>query len=232
MIGGHRGHISAIRENTIANYRELLSTGISHIEIDLQLTADGEIVIYHDFDLEPGIPLSGMIRNHTLAKLRENFDIDTLDETLAWCAASQMPAALEIKNRPLDMYEDIPRLEAGIIAALTKHRFFDQSFVFGLDYAALYTLKKQNPRINLGLIVPFVPRDPVKLMEDMSAGVYLSYLENLCPPLVEKLHRRGFIVDGSVVNTEARLRQALLLGVDMLESDYPVEMLNSKALQN
>jgi glycerophosphoryl diester phosphodiesterase len=225
MIGGHRGHKSSVRENTIANYRELISTGISHIEVDLQLTADNEVVIFHDFELEERTPLSGMIRNFTLSELRNSFEIDTLDETLAWCAAASMPAALEIKSRPLDMYQDMPRLASLVSAALEKHRFFDLSFVFGLDYAVLHDIKKQSPRTNLGLIVPFVPRNPVRLMEDLSAQVYLSYLENLSPPLVDQLRRRGFIVDGSVVNTQERLCRALRLEVDMIESDHPEAML-------
>ena len=40
MIGGHRGHLSEIRENTIENYKQVLGSGISHIEIDIQLTKD------------------------------------------------------------------------------------------------------------------------------------------------------------------------------------------------
>ena len=40
-------------------------------------------------------------------------------------------------------------------------------------------------------------------------------------PLVQKLHAAGYLVDGSVVNTEKAYRQAVFLGVDMIESDYP-----------
>ena len=33
MIGGHRGHLSEVRENTIENYKQILGSGISHIEM-------------------------------------------------------------------------------------------------------------------------------------------------------------------------------------------------------
>lgn len=51
MIGGHRGHLSEVRENTIENYKQILGSGISHIEIDIQLTKDDVAVIYHDYEL-------------------------------------------------------------------------------------------------------------------------------------------------------------------------------------
>ena len=85
MIGGHRGHLSEVRENTIKNYKQILGSGISHIEIDIQLTKDDVAVIYHDYELSERTSLTGRIRDYTLAELRAAFEIDTLDESVAWC---------------------------------------------------------------------------------------------------------------------------------------------------
>ena len=49
-------------------------------------------------------------------------------------------------------------------------------------------------------------------MEEMEAEIYLCYIDNLCPDLVAQLHRAGYLVDGSVINSEGRLRQALAWG--------------------
>ena len=48
VIGGHRGHKSDVRENTIANFEQIKDLGISYIEIDVQLTKDEQAVINHD----------------------------------------------------------------------------------------------------------------------------------------------------------------------------------------
>ena len=48
LIGGHRGHLSEVRENTLENFAQILGSGVDYIEIDVQLTADGQAVIYHD----------------------------------------------------------------------------------------------------------------------------------------------------------------------------------------
>ena len=82
-------------------------------------------------------------------------------------------------------------------------------------------IKKSDPAVNIGLIVPFVPVDPVRLMKEMGAVVYLNYVEQLTPDLVEELHEAGYLVDGSVINTKERLNIAQKLGVDLAESDNP-----------
>ena len=70
-----------------------------------------------------------------------------------------------------------------------------------------------------------MPHDPVALMKEMEAEIYLCFQTNLSRPLVKELQEAGFLVDGSVVNTRQQLETALALGVDMIESDHPFEML-------
>ena len=42
---------------------------------------------------------------------------------------------------------------------------------------------------------------------------------------VQELQAAGFIVDGSVVNSREQLETALSLGIDMIESDLPFDIL-------
>ena len=107
-IGGHRGHASATRENTTANFAEVLGMGVDYIEIDVQLTRDRQAVIFHDMALEERTPLHGHIRDYTVAELKAAFEIDTLEEALAWCKAHGMAVLLEVKSCELLMHEDMP----------------------------------------------------------------------------------------------------------------------------
>ena len=100
VIGGHRGHKSDVRENTIANFEQIKGLGISYIEIDVQLTKDEQAVIYHDFDLSLKTSLEGMVRDYTLQQLRQSFEICTLEEAVVWCKENKMGLALEIKMQP------------------------------------------------------------------------------------------------------------------------------------
>ncbi len=247
LIGGHRGHCPGflpgegapasvqgdvptlgdlaactVRENTVANFALLRDVGLSHIEVDVQLTADDEAVIYHDLDLAARSPLSGTIRNHTLAQLKDAFPIDTLDEVLDWCAGADMPVALELKCVLLDMHQTMPLLACRIVEALQRHRLFEMSFVLSTNHASLAHIKALAPKTNLAPIVPHVPHNPLRLMEELDASIYLCFQENLCPDLVASLQKNGYFVDGSVVNGSHRLSRAIALGVDMIESDCPL----------
>ena len=85
----------------------------------------------------------------------------------------------------------------------------------------LAEIKRREPRIYLGLIVPFIPKDPVALMKEMQAIIYLNFVDQFSKELVDQLHEAGYLVDGSVVNTEKDLKKALELGLDLIESDEP-----------
>ncbi len=227
LIGGHQGHRSGdARPNTIPNFQRVTDKGLSHIEVDLQLTGDGELVVYHDLDLSEKSPLSGRIRDYTVDQLKGSFEIDTLDEVLGWCFQNDLPPALEVKCHLLEMSATMPLLAKRLAELLNRYRFGDFGFVFSTDYRTLRQVKELAPQTALGLIVPFVPRDPVRLMEEMQAQIYLCYLDNLSRELVDALHRGGYYADGSVVNDEARLRRALELGVDLVESDLPQDLIS------
>lgn len=227
LIGGHQGHRSGkFRANTIANFELVKGAGLSHIEVDLQMSKDGEIVVYHDFDLSEKTPLSGWIRDYTVDELKRSFEINTLGEVLQWCIENDLPPALEIKCRLLELSGIMPLLAERLAELLNQCRFGDFGFVFGTDYHTLWQLKGLAPKTALGLIVPFVPRNPLHLMEEMGAQVYLCYIDNLSRELVDALHTGGYYVDGSVINNEPRLRCALELGVDLVETDKPRELIS------
>ena len=220
-IGGHRGHISTTRENTTANFAELLSMGVDYIEIDVQLTRDHQAVIFHDIELGERTPLKGHIHDYTVGELKAAFEIDTLEESLTWCKEHQLAVLLEVKSQEALMHNDMPILAKCIVNALQNADFIDQCVVFGINHWILRRVRELDPRIKIALIVPHVPADPAALMKDMQADIYLCFIDNLSPELIQGLHAAGYLVDGSVINSKERLRMALDFGCDMIESDTP-----------
>ena len=224
LIGGHRGHLSETRENTIPNFEEVFTFGVDYMEIDIQLSGDDQAVIFHDRDLSEKTPLSGSVRDHSVKALKNSFDLCTLDEAIAWCKAKRMRIMLEIKSR--DYGPEERSILAGKIAdAIQRNRYQAGCILLSIDYEILRMIKDMIPEISLALIVPKKPDHPAALMKQMRASVYLSYLEDLDKDLVKVLHQAGYLVDGSVVNTKAQLECALSLKVDMIESDFPDQIL-------
>ena len=223
MIGGHRGHLSAIRENTLPNFAEVQRHGIPYNEIDVQLSKDHEAVIFHDSDLSLNTPLTGTVSDYTVSELKSSFELCTLSEAVHWCREQNMLMMLEIKSRH---YDDPARcaLSRRIVQAIREDAFTDFCIPFSIDYAILRMIRKELLEVKTALIVPAQPEDPVALMESMEADIYLSYLEDMTPQLVSLLHDAGYLVDGSVVNTREKLEMALSMKVDMIESDAPEAM--------
>ncbi|PKN22549.1 MAG: glycerophosphodiester phosphodiesterase [Deltaproteobacteria bacterium HGW-Deltaproteobacteria-21] len=59
QVIGHRGAAGLAPENTLAGIRKALELGVDGIELDVLLTADGEIVVHHNFALNPDIARIG-----------------------------------------------------------------------------------------------------------------------------------------------------------------------------
>src|SRR5262249_20655574 len=66
----HRGASAECPENTLAAFRQALKLGAQMIECDLQLTADGHVVVIHDWTLTRTTNGSGAVRDLPLAAIR------------------------------------------------------------------------------------------------------------------------------------------------------------------
>lgn len=65
----HRGYPARYPENTRLGFEQALAAGARYLEADLQLTADGVPVLFHDRTLDRLCGRPGVIHRHTLAEL-------------------------------------------------------------------------------------------------------------------------------------------------------------------
>lgn len=104
-LQGHRGARGLAPENTLAAFRRALAVGVTTLELDIAVTADGVVVVSHDPYLNPFITrdtreaggqwLTGsrgpLIRSLTLAQL-QYFDLGRINPATAY--AAQFPAQM------------------------------------------------------------------------------------------------------------------------------------------
>lgn len=103
LVGGHRGCACEYFENTIPAMKEGIRRGADYLEIDLQLTKEGEIVVYHDTELSKKCRLRGYVHEHTLEELQKALPVNTLREVFSWASGKDVCLALELKSVPMDM---------------------------------------------------------------------------------------------------------------------------------
>ena len=77
LVIAHRGASVELPDNTLAAFAMAAEQGADGIELDVQFSADGRLVIYHDFILEPLTGNKQKVSDLTLAELK---DLDLGDE--------------------------------------------------------------------------------------------------------------------------------------------------------
>ncbi|TXH96623.1 MAG: phosphodiesterase [Pseudorhodobacter sp.] len=113
-------------ENSPAAIRAAVAAGYG-IECDVQGTADGQAVVFHDEWLERLTEATGFVKEYTAEalgriRLRDCDDcIPTLPEVLAM-VAGRVPLLIEIKDQTDRMAETDGRLEAAVAAALAGYK--------------------------------------------------------------------------------------------------------------
>ena len=102
----HRGASGSCPENTLAAFRRAEALGAHMVELDVQLTCDGEVVVVHDDTVDRTTDGRGAVATYTLAELSKldaggwfgsafaGERIPTLTEVLA---AIRLPVNVELK---------------------------------------------------------------------------------------------------------------------------------------
>ena len=67
----HRGFSAVYPENTLLSFNKALELGVNHLELDLQVTFDGHLVVMHDRTVDRTTNGSGEVADLTLAEIRE-----------------------------------------------------------------------------------------------------------------------------------------------------------------
>src|SRR5690625_4770597 len=75
-IIGHRGYMSCYPENSLLGFEKAIEVGADGLELDVQLTKDGELVVFHDERIDRRTNGQGAIKELTLDQLQTFFLLD------------------------------------------------------------------------------------------------------------------------------------------------------------
>lgn len=130
LVFAHRGSKGTHPENTIPAFEEAIRVKVDGIELDVQLTKDGEMVVIHDGDVERTTNGNGLIKDLTLKEVKEldagswfdssfeNERIPLFSEVLALLEDKKYPGILNIEIKT-DEY-DYEGIELKIINCLKE----------------------------------------------------------------------------------------------------------------
>jgi glycerophosphoryl diester phosphodiesterase len=229
MVIAHRGASSYAPENTLAAFDLALEMRVRHIELDVALTSDNQVVVIHDDKLDRTTDGSGLVTSHTLAALREldagswfasQFQgerIPTFDEVLARYKG-RVHIHTEIKGKS----ESLSQRTADLIR---EHGVERQVTITSFQRVQLERMRACAPELPMGWLVR-------ELNDSIIAQAHALGVTQLCPRAdtvtrewVDRLHAEGFVVRAWAVGTEELMQLAVEAGVDGMTVNFPDKLI-------
>lgn len=235
---GHRGAAGYAPENTLASIRAAAALGIRWVEFDARLTADGEIVLFHDEQLERTTNGVGRVADLSLADLREldagawfgepfrGARIPTLSEVLALLGTLGMRANVEIKP-------DAGReQQTGDAVARTLAREWPRELplpiVSSFKIESLTAARELLPDVPHALIVVDVPPDWRQCLEALGCTALHCADRGLTRDLAGEIRAAGYGLRCYTINDGETAERLFDWGVEAVFSDYPDRILRRK----
>lgn len=108
LVVGHRGARALYPENTMVSFREAISLGVDGIEMDVNISKDGQLMVIHDNMVDRTTNGIGMVADFSLKELKQ---LDAGSHFSPDYAGEQIPTFEEfcdlVKDKPLYLNVEI-----------------------------------------------------------------------------------------------------------------------------
>lgn len=224
QIIAHRGAAGAAPENTMASIRQAITDGADRVEIDVQETADGEVVVIHDKDL---MKLAGVNLRVWEASMAQLSEVDVGSWFAPEFKHERVPGLAEVlaevRGRSkliveLKYYGHDQQLEQRVIDLIEAADMQDDTMIMSLEYAGIQKVRALRPDWKVGLLSARAIGDLTRLDADFLA----VNIKMARPALIKAAHGAGKELYVWTVNDVLGMSQIMSLGVDGVITDEPL----------
>lgn len=223
QITAHRGASGNAPENTLASVRRAIEDGTDWVEIDVQESKDGVVIVAHDSDLKKVAGKPVKIWEATADELRaidigsyfatefKNERIPTLAEVLEVCRGK---ANLNIE---LKYYGHDQNLEQKVVDLVEHARMVNNVVIMSLQLDGIRKIQKLRPDWTVGLLSAVAAGDLTRVDVD-----FLAVNAKLATrPFIESAHNKEKEVYVWTINDPFTMSSMISRGVDNLITDHP-----------
>lgn len=238
LVSAHRGDSTEAPENSLQSVRTAIQKGYQSVELDVQLTRDGTVVLHHDYQLQRMAGVKRKVSDLTYEELSrlsigtyeippelaesgeseegkageiEIVRIPLLSEVLAE-AQGQIKVLLDLKP-----YGDGEELVRKVVALVGAFGMEEDVYIQSFDSKALSLIRSLNPDIRIGQILYFALGD----LTTIDVDFYTIEQVMLTDKLVDEAHRNGREVWVWTVNSSRNMKEVLKYRIDGIITDYP-----------
>jgi glycerophosphoryl diester phosphodiesterase len=225
---GHRGAMGVAPENTLASFAIAIKQGAQAIELDVQMSNDGELLVCHDDSLNRTTDRHGYIRDLNAR------DIRTADAG-AWFADSfageKIPFLEEVLQLiPTEIMVNIEvketkdsRMMQRLVELLNDYGRMQHSVISTFDHKWLVKCKRQFPDAQVGLLYAVDLMDHSAYAASLGIDVYSLHprFDMISDIDIHNARKRGLAVFPYTVNEEVEMRRLVQQQVTGIITDYP-----------
>ena len=229
LIWGHRGASGHAPENTLPAFKMAADMGADGVELDIQQTKDGVIVVCHDETIDRTSSGADWLKDFTFEELRrldfsngnaayEDVKIPTMEEVFYLLAPTGLTINIELKTGII-FYENI---EEKILDLTKKMGWEDRVIYSSFNHYSVRKIKELDPGAKVGLLYGDGPIDMPGYGRRLGADALHPAFYNLqYPDYMEDCRRYGLDVNVWTVNSTADLMQCREYGVNAVITNYP-----------
>lgn len=234
MICGHRGASEEYPENTFAAFKGAQEIGVGWIETDVQILADGGLVLFHDETLQRTSSCEGRLCDLTWAEVKQ-IDIGSwkspefaaerpirMMDLLAWQQSSDDTPNIiwEIKipqRETLDLVMQVADEVCRQLKICGDDRYFLTSFHRDL----LRHVRRLSPSSPMALSSIALPTDWIEFCNECRMQALHLDGSVITERQVRDIKSEGFDVRCYTINERKHARRLFDWGVDMIFTDNP-----------
>ncbi|MER3410629.1 MAG: glycerophosphodiester phosphodiesterase [Thermoleophilia bacterium] len=204
----HRGASWDEKENTLAAFERAIADGADFLELDVQVSADGALVVFHDLDLDRLTPLTGPLRRRSMAELAE-VGIPTLEQVIE-LARGRIGIMAELKSAHLYRRHGLVERTVALLSG--------EDVVVSFQRRALLQARRLRPELHVLQHVGLGVSIRTAARYAWAVGFWDARVTRRG---IARAHAFGLLATVYTVNDERRMRELAALGVDGIFTDRP-----------
>lgn len=217
LVIGHRGAAGHEPENTIRSFRAAMALGVDFVETDIQLTKDGQLVVFHDKLLDRVTTGTGYLGDYDFDELVATVSVDgeripLLSDVCALLRGTSVRLMAEVLD---------PSIGGMVVETLDRSLGQDEYIVASFHHDALREASGVRAGVGTLALIEGAPVDPVRMLEDSGARYAGLGFESIQEKQVRALQDADIQVFVWTVNDPREIDRAYALGVDGIISDFP-----------
>lgn len=225
----HRGFSGCYPENTMLAFRKAIEAGCEGIELDVQLTKDGKVVIIHDEAIDRTSDRSGLVHDMTYAELCEaDFSSDyagkvpfqkipTLHEYFELVRDLDIITNIELKT---SVYE-YPGIELAVYGLIREFGLTKKIIISSFNFQSIQRMKAIAPEIECGFLIDCALPDAGDYLRAHGMDAYHPFFETLTGADMLELQEHHVKTNVWTVNEPEDIRAMIELDVDGIIGNFP-----------